>query len=530
MARLLTSPLRAPRALPALNRWHWLATGTLLLTIGLPLGVALTGGLASMWQAATVPDIEVITRAASGTIAAALTSTLIGIAVGLPLADLLGTLRGNTGRVLRFVPWLPLAVPPLVYALGVRRVIEMVGLADTLRDPASATLALLPVVLAQSSIAIAVTVAALFTCRQPSDSRRTRGRGAGEDVARVLGAPLLLRSWLADPAGTRTGLLVAGCLGLIHGLTSVAAALVFPASASLSLGATLLRGGVPAAALVAWAPLLLTLALLLVARHLASTVEPAPALGPPEATGRARSTGSATAVAAGVVLLTAVLPPAAVLLTGLGPVAVGTVILNAPGVPFIELATTSLAMLGAAVLGALLPLVLSVPEVLEHARRASLPWVALVVPCVALVLGGATLGLPVLVAALLVHLVIGFAAALPVFHARWNGTSRGSLDAARVLGASTLQALWWEDREAFIRFLGAALAAGVIASLGDVAAGATAAAGSVGLGSATVAFLAAPEAERGAFAFGAVLALAGVAALLALEAGRAATAPMWWRR
>lgn len=520
--------LARPRNLvpPSTDRWQLLAMAVFAISSVLPVTLLVWAGFVAGAGAGPGPSAGLVLRGVGGSLATAAASMVVGGCLGIVLGESTRRSRGVYAGALRVSALVPLAVPPVVFALGVRALLEALGMQTSARGETTWVWSTLPLVLAQAPVAMAI-VAVSWDSRQPgSDSPAMRSR---EEGARILGLGPLGR-WLMVDRPTAQRALAFGCaLAFLHAFSSLAAPLAFPGAGMASLPLLLHRGAAAGiSGLGALLPVLITLPLLLFAWRLhPSAVEPS----------RLGSMGgrpSPWAVPGGIVVAAAVLAPLlAVLVRGFSPGALGALLRGEGGLALSSALGGTVLLALAAAAGALLPLAYVPPSVSRWLRTGIAGWAIVCVPPVSMaaLATGAFEGGSWLPAALAVHVALGYVAALPVF-ARLRSRDGAFSDAARVLGADGMQPAFWSSPTGFVRLTVSAVTLAMLASIGDVATltpGVEAAAHT--LGQEVLTLLVDPGApSAGAYVVASMLIAFAAGGLLVLLRSGAADEAIWSRR
>ncbi|MFN8639592.1 MAG: hypothetical protein U0360_09095 [Dehalococcoidia bacterium] len=254
-----------PAALPlrlhisVTDSWQLLSLLAFVAACVLPVGLVLAGnpaateGSASSSLAGGLPVV-------GGSAVTALAAVVAGTAFGAPLGEARRRTAGFLGTALEVGMLLPLLLPPVAFALGVRALLQSAGLESLVRGDASTVLSAVPVVLAQTCVTTSI-VAVAWTCWRPRSARGERQHV--EDAALVLGLNSFDRWRSAEGRGALGAVVAGSAVTFLHAFTSVAAPAVFPAAHVPSLPLEVLRGtfGGPRFAATA-VPLVVTLPVL----------------------------------------------------------------------------------------------------------------------------------------------------------------------------------------------------------------------------------------------------------------------------
>lgn len=158
MSRPLLVALPARFALPTIDRWQSLAGATFGLAVVVPIVAALIAALWTSPAGSVASSTQALLRATAGSSVTAAASTALALALGVPLGEAIRRSGRTPASVLLLGALLPLAVPSVVFALGIRALLEAGG--GALGTVGAAIESTMAVVLSQSCVTIAIVAVA----------------------------------------------------------------------------------------------------------------------------------------------------------------------------------------------------------------------------------------------------------------------------------------------------------------------------------------------------------------------------------
>ncbi len=526
MSRPLLVALPARFALPTIDRWQSLAGVTFGLAVVVPIVAALIAALWTSPAGSAASSTQALLRATAGSSVTAAASTALALAFGVPLGEAIRRSGRTPASVLLLGALLPLAVPSVVFALGIRALLEAGG--GALGTVGAAIESTMAVVLSQSCVTIAIVAVAWHGLRPPGASGAARER---DDVARVLGLGEVARWRMVEQPEATRALAIGALLAFLHAFTSLAAPLIFPLAGLASLPLAVHRGSEEGAAgLAALMPLLITLPVLTLA--LRARPVGVPSASYPETPLRHRRNSIWWPAIAGLIVIMWVLTPlVAVVVRGFTPEAVGSLLRGDGGLKLWPTVGGSFVLACSALLGGIAAATYAPPSVPRWLRTGRAPWLLLTLPSVSMMAVAAEWSDPGAWwgSAVAVHAALGYTAALPALSPLF-ATTPDTAQSARVLGADGLQRMLWGDRQALRRAVIAAALLAIVASLGDVAT-TQGSAGAARTLSGAVPVLAAGElSSAGAYAVGSLLMVLGGCGAAFLARQQGAAAAIWGSR